>query len=117
MNGQCSSWTDVSAGVPQGSILGPLLFLIYINTLYDGLKSKCKLFADDTSLFFVVYDINTSASDPNEDLEKIGNWAFKWKMNVYPDPNKQAQEFILIKKEFASLHPVIRFDNRPVKST
>ena len=44
----------------------------------------------------MVNDINTSASDLNEDLEKIGNWAFKWKMNFNPDPNKQAPEIILI---------------------
>ena len=76
LNGQCSSWAYVNVGAPQGSILGPLLFLIYIKDLSDGLKSECKLFADDTSLFSVVNDINTSASDLNEDLEKIGNWAF-----------------------------------------
>ena len=117
LNGQCSSWADVNAGVPQGSILGPLLFLIYINDLSDGLKSECKLFADDTSLFSVVNDINTSASDLNEDLEKIGNWAFKWKMNFNPDPNKQAQEIIFSRKKTASLHPVVYFDNKPVKSS
>ena len=66
MNGQCSSWADVNAGVPQGSILGPLLFLIYIDDLSDGFKSECKLFADDTSPFSMVNDINTSASDLNE---------------------------------------------------
>ena len=74
MNGHCSSWADFWTGVSQGSVLGPLLFFININDLSDGLKSKCKLFADDTSLFSVVYDINTSASDLNEDL---GNWTFR----------------------------------------
>ena len=75
MNSQCSSWADVNACVPHRSVLGPLLFLIYIayfNDLSDGLKSESKLFADDTSLFCVVNDNNTSGSDLNEDLEKIG---------------------------------------------
>ena len=69
-NGQSSSWTNVNAGVPQGSILGPLLFLIYVNDLSDGLSSNAKLFADDTSLFSVVHDINTSATELNKDLKK-----------------------------------------------
>ena len=65
----------------------------------------------------MVNDINTSASDLNEDLEKIGNWAFKWQMNFNPDPNKQAQEVIFSRKKTASLHPVLYFDNKPVKSS
>ena len=70
INGQPSSWTNVNARVPQGSILGPLLFLIYINDLSDGLSSNAKLFANDTSLFSVIHDINASAIELNSDLEK-----------------------------------------------
>ena len=53
LNSQCSSLVDVRSVVPQGSILERLLFLIYINDLFDGLKSEYELFADDTSLFSV----------------------------------------------------------------
>ena len=67
LNRQSSNWGDISAGVLQGSILGPLLFLVYKNDLAIGLKSNVKLFAGDTSLFTVVEDSNTAASDMNHD--------------------------------------------------
>ena len=77
LNGQCSNWSSVLAGVPQGSILGPLLFLICINDLPDGLESSVKLFADDTSLFSTIYDPNISADQLDKDLKKISDWAYK----------------------------------------
>ena len=53
-------WTNVNAGVPQGLILGPFLFLIYINDLADELSSNAKLFADETSLFSVAHNRDSS---------------------------------------------------------
>ena len=66
LNGQTSTWANINADVPQGSVLGPLIFLMYINDLPDGLQSNVKLFADDTSVFSVVNDINDSCSHLNE---------------------------------------------------
>ena len=77
LNGQASSWDDVKAGVPQGSILGPLFFLIYINDLSENLESTVKPFADDTSIFHVVKDSNTSAEILNHDLTRISEWVYK----------------------------------------
>ena len=59
--GQESSWFHNKNGFPQGSILGPLLFLIHINDLPDGLSSTAKFFADDASLFSIVHDLNELA--------------------------------------------------------
>ena len=67
LNGQTSSQANVNAGVPQGSILDPLLFLIHINNIEVGLSSNAKLFADDTSLFSVVHNANTTAEELNND--------------------------------------------------
>ena len=75
LKGQHSSWRDVLAGFPQGSILGPLLFLIYINDISVGLQGNTKLFADDTSLFATVQNINKAKNDLNNDLTKITKWA------------------------------------------
>ena len=61
------------------------------------LKASLPMFADDTSLFSVVHDSQTSANDLNKDLEII-NWTFQWKMNFNPDPAKQAHEVMFSRK-------------------
>ena len=80
LNGAASSWKPVLAGVPQGSILGPLLFLVYVNDLVLDLRSDGRLFADDLSLFSTVIDAERSYEDLSHDLALIEQWAHQWKM-------------------------------------
>ena len=117
LNGHYSSWAKVEAGFPQGSILGPLLFLIYINDLSENLALNPKLFAHDTSLFSVVKNVDASNIDLNNGLKKIGEWAFQWKMNFNPDPTKQAQELIFSRKVQTTNHPPIFFNENVVRQT
>ena len=117
LNGQVFTWKNINAGVPQGSILGPLLFLIYINDLTEGPTTNVKLFADDTSLFSVIHDTQTSANDLNKDLKIINNWAFQWKMNFNPDPAKQAHEVIFSRKAKEIYHPPLVFNNTSVSQS
>jgi len=51
VNGRYSSWTQVTSGVPQGSVIGPLLFLIYVNDVSEWIKSEMRMFADDTKVW------------------------------------------------------------------
>ena len=102
---------NLYAGVPQGSVLGPLLFLIYINDLPDGLTSMCKIFADDTSLFSKVIDKNNSNSQLNSDLAKISKWAFQWKISFNPDPNKQAIEVHFSNKRDKENYPPLQYNS------
>ena len=101
--------------VPQNPILGPLLFLIYINDLAENLSQNPKLFADDTSLCFVVRDLNTSAIEINDDLKKIEAWTLQWKLSFNPDSLKQVQEIIFSWKRNKPHHPDIIFNGNLVK--
>ena len=86
------------AGVPQGSILESLLFLMYINNLTNYLSSRAKLFADDNSLFFVVFHVDVSAKEFNHNLTKVQDWALKWKMSFNPEISIQARAVIFSRK-------------------
>ena len=88
LNGQSSSWRTDLAVVPQGSTLGPLLFLIYIKDLPNEMKSNVKIFAADTSLFTVIKDENESAIVLINNLLLISTLSYNWKMLFNSDPRK-----------------------------
>ena len=115
LNGQLSSWSNIESDAPQGSILDPLLFLIYVNDLSEGLATNVKLFADDVLLFSVVDNINLSATNLNSALSKINAWTNQWKTTCNPDPKKQAQEVIFSRKIRKTSHPPLTFNNNSVK--
>ena len=99
--------------MPQGSLLGPLLFLVYINDLVEVVDSEIRIFADDTFIFTVVNDHCTETL--NKDLKNILEWGWQWKMVFNPDITKQAVEIQFSKKRTPSQHNELYFNNIPVK--
>ena len=79
VEGEISNWKPVLSGVPQGSVLGPILFLIFINDLDDDLSSKVLKFADDTKVFRPV-KTDTDKETLQDDLTKLVTWSEKWQM-------------------------------------
>ena len=77
LNNEDSAWTPVTSGIPQGSVLGPILFLIYINDLPDTVRNVVKLFADDTKIYSVDKD-EESQQRLQEDMDKLVNWSEDW---------------------------------------
>jgi len=83
LGGFCSETAFVSTGVPQGSVLGPLLFLLYINDIYNAItNAKVKLFADDTNLFLYDKNLDSLFCTANECFQCLHNWFVANKLSV-----------------------------------
>ena len=116
LNEQTSTWLNITAGVPQGSVFESVLFLIHINDLPDEITSSCKIFADDTSLFSKIENKSHSNFQLNKDLETIPKWAFQWKMLFNSDPVKQALEVCFSYKRDKVVYPPLQLNNNDVQS-
>jgi len=84
IKGSTSSWISVESGVPQGSVLGPVLFIIYVNDITDSVSCISKIFADDTKLYAPV----TDSGRLQEDLDSLSEWAQKWELAFNVDKCK-----------------------------
>ena len=108
VDGIKSNMLDIKAGVPQGSRLGPLLFIIYINDIVDGLESDILIFADDCSLLACGKDPTETAEQLNRDLYKISMWADKWKVRFNAGKSK---DLIFSNKILNNSPPLVFNDN------
>ncbi|MEW8546433.1 MAG: reverse transcriptase domain-containing protein, partial [Candidatus Thiodiazotropha sp.] len=108
IDGQSSDWASVQAGVPQGSILGPLLFLLYINDIVRDIGCSIRLFADDTSLYIVVDSPQVAANLLNTDLNTISNWAETWLVDFNAS---KTSSMIISRKSNQLQHPPLFMNN------
>ena len=79
VKGKPSSWADVLSGIPQGSVLGPILFIIFINDLPDVVDTCVKIFADDTKIFNYIR-IQSDCEKLQRDLDNLSEWSDKWQL-------------------------------------
>ena len=113
LNGQYSNWGKINAGVPQGSVLGPLLFLLYINDITLVTKHcNIRLFADDTCLYINVDDPEASAQMINDDLQAIADWADRWLVSFSP---QKTESMLISNKKIKINHPPLYFNGVQIK--
>jgi hypothetical protein len=111
--GTFSNWSNINAGVPQGSILGPLLFLVYINDIVSEIHCNIRLFADDTSLFLTVDHPDTAAQHLNFDIQTITKWADTWLVSFNPS---KTESVVVSRKINKPLHPPLIMFDEPISS-
>lgn len=112
IDGISSEAEPVQAGVPQGSILGPLLFLVYINDLPDCVTCNINLFADDSVLWTPVTNPVLASNALNRDLENVHRWACKWHMLLNPD---KTEVLTISSKRQLPTYPDLEIGNRVLK--
>ena len=81
LNWATSEWSPVISGVPQGSVLGPLLFLFYVNDILDLVQSNLKMFANDIKTYRAIYSISDSLL-LQQHLDKLSEWTWKWLLRL-----------------------------------
>jgi len=106
--GAHSTPIEILAGVPQGSILGPIMFLLYINDIIADIQAHIHLFADDTSLFMVVNSPNETAAVLQSDIDKISSWADKWLVCFNPS---KSESMLISRKINKPSHPPLTMQN------
>jgi hypothetical protein len=112
LGGIYSSWKEVNAGVPQGSVLGPLMFLIYINDISVDLSSNIRLYADDTILFFSGEDEAEYFAPLQNDLISIDAWSDKWIVGF--NPKKTENLLVSRRRNIIQQHFYFKGDAIPI---
>jgi len=107
-----SDIVSITAGVSQGSILGPLLFLVYINDIVTDIHSPIRLFADDTTLYIEIDDPQCATDSFNAELAKIQSWANYWLVTFNP---LKTESLLFSRKSNPPAHPSLYFNDTPIQ--
>ena len=112
ISGGISEWLEILAGVPQGSILGPLRFIMFIKDIVKDIHSNIRLFADDTSSYIIIDFPDSAAQILNLDLERLYEWAVQWLVRF--NPNK-TESLLFSRKLDIQHHPTLCFNAVPIQ--